>query len=233
MKNDAIFREAYKGYGIEIHQDCSPDSPRNWDNVGILCTSHRQYDLENETKINFSDFSSWGEIRDELVKTHKAIPALIFPLFMLDHSTQHIRFNRDFSDCGDYGRWDSGQIGYIYTTRERLIASLGYPPNFRLTNARIMDIQNILEQEIQTWDDYGNGLVYGFIIRNPEGQDVDSCWGYIGDWEADCLADAKSSVDSHLKNRVNAHVAKLKTLILNRVPLAMRGELLAQAVAKA
>jgi hypothetical protein len=33
---------------------------------------------------------------------------------------------------------------------------------------------------VETWNQYLSGDVYGFIIEDGEGTDVDSCWGFYG-----------------------------------------------------
>jgi hypothetical protein len=38
-----------------------------------------------------------------------------------------------------------------------------------------------LEQEVETYDQYLTGDVYGFVVYDEDGQEVDSCWGFFGD----------------------------------------------------
>ena len=40
-----------------------------------------------------------------------------------------------------------------------------------------------LKDEVEVYDQYIRGDVYGFIIEDLQGNNVDSCWGFYG-WEA-------------------------------------------------
>lgn len=48
MKNEAFHEETYKGCTIRSGQDDSPESPREWDNVGTMVCWHRHYKLGDE-----------------------------------------------------------------------------------------------------------------------------------------------------------------------------------------
>lgn len=39
---------------------------------------------------------------------------------------------------------------------------------------------NALESEANTWGQYGEGDVYGFVISDSENEHLDSCWGFYG-----------------------------------------------------
>jgi hypothetical protein len=59
------------------------------------------------------------------------------------------------------------------------------------------DLQKCLRGEVETYDMYLTGQVYGFIVKDDEGEDLDSCWGYFGDEY--CKQDAESVVEGLLK----------------------------------
>lgn len=75
------------------------------------------------------------------------------------------------------------------------------------------------------------GDVFGYVIQDSEGEDLDSCWGYYGDdFERSGLAEAaKDSADSILAGAAKRKADKLKELIRNRVPLGLRPALLEAA----
>ncbi len=74
----------------------------------------------------------------------------------------------------------------------------------------------IAEAEVQTYDQYLRGEVYGYQID----EDGDSCWGYYG--IEDCLEEAKSTVDWIVKQDMKKHGEQVKSWIKNRVPLIYR-----------
>jgi hypothetical protein len=75
------------------------------------------------------------------------------------------------------------------------------------------------------------GECYGFVIESPDGESLDSCWGFIGsDFEKSGLAEAATeAADSILESAAERRTEKLKELIRNRVPAMYRPALLAEA----
>ena len=97
----------------------------------------------------------------------------ILPVYMLDHSG--LKVNTTGFDCP----WDSGQIGWIYTTKDKL-KELGVSES---------GVINILEAEIRIWSQYLEGDVYFYTkyelkkcdcCQHVEKEIVDSCGGFYG-----------------------------------------------------
>jgi hypothetical protein len=185
--------EIYKGYTIKIQHDELCESPREWDNLGTMICKHRRYDLGDSAASKdfpWYEFSSWQEARNYLLKNMDA--AVVLPLYLYDHSG--ITMNTTGFAC----RWDSGQVGFIYATKEKIRAEYGWK---RLTKKRLQQIQDILDGEVKTYDQYLTGDVYGYTIEK-NGEHIDSCWGYYG--QEDCLNEAKSIIDHYEKKEVAA-----------------------------
>ena len=77
-----------------------------------MCCFHKRYSLGDKHSIDNSQFEDWDEVEEYLIKEEKAI--VILPLYLYDHSGITIS-TAPFS-CN----WDSGQIGFIYTTEKRI-----------------------------------------------------------------------------------------------------------------
>jgi hypothetical protein len=118
--------------------------------------------------------------------------AVVLPLYLYDHSG--ITMNTAGFAC----KWDSGQVGFIYATKEKIREVFGWK---RLTKKRLQQIQDILDGEVKTYDQYLTGDVYGYTIEK-NGEHIDSCWGYYG--QEDCLNEAKSIIDHYEKKEVAA-----------------------------
>lgn len=185
-------------YALKITRDDYVESPRtSYDNAGTMVCWHRKYNLgdnhnyedpmalledlasvvDSEEARNLS--SAYWE--DDSLTEQEYLRKLmeiaedgyhILPLYLYDHSG--ITMNTGGFLCP----WDSGQVGYIYmsydTAREEAI-----------TNPIVY-----LEGEVETYDQYLRGDVYGFEIVElleyedgfiREGDTVDSCWGFYGD----------------------------------------------------
>jgi hypothetical protein len=157
---------------LKIWPDNDSDSPREWDNLGITALFNNRYDLPNEAGLNSEDFSGWAEMEKYIRKELKAIAVL--PVYMLDHSGISIS-TKPFS-CP----WDSGQIGFIYTTAEK-VKEMGI---------KKANIEKALIGEIETYDIYLMGGVWGFTLEEVKtckccNQEVkktlDSVWGFYSE----------------------------------------------------
>lgn len=159
------------GHQLKIIADESPDSPREWDNLGTMVCFHRRYQLgdkhEFDTPEDFREF-----LHDEDI-------AVVLPLYLYDHSGITMSIH-PFS-CS----WDSGQVGWIYVTNETVRGEYG-----NLTPDSIKLAKRILEGEVEAYNQYIRGDIYGFELLAPhncdcdecscEGEHVDSCWGFYG-----------------------------------------------------
>lgn len=164
-KGDEIFQILY---------DECPSSPREWDNLGTIATWHRRHEL--------------GDIQPEC-RPEEFIKDLgenwiILPVYMYDHSA--IALSTGAFGCS----WDSGQVGFIYMSKEKLVFE------------GITEEQAIksLKAEIEIYGQYVNGEVYGYVHLRRKAcgecgqdvdEDIDSCWGFYGSkWEENGLLES-------------------------------------------
>jgi hypothetical protein len=55
------------------------------------------------------------------------------------------------------------------------------------------DALKMAQAMIETADDYLTGNVYGFYVENADGEEIESCGGYFGDYEkSGCLDNARA-----------------------------------------
>ena len=137
----------------EIYVDDIPESPREWDNVGNMVAFHKRYDLGDKTDLKSDMFDNWGDLQKYLFETKKAV--VVLPLYLYDHSGITMK-TTPFGD-----RWDSGQVGFIYTTKEDIKNMLGVK---KVTDAVKKKAEKILKGEVKTYDQYLTGDVYAFKI---------------------------------------------------------------------
>lgn len=143
-----------------IYVDEEPQSPKDWDNLGTLVTWHRRYCFDQDGQKVF------GEPKDFLRRA-KAEKWLFIPVGMVDHSGISL-YEGTTERAGAV--LDSGQVGYLYATRESM-GKIGVHPR---------NVRKVLRQELKTWDDYVTGSVYGYTIETELGEQLDSCWGIYG-----------------------------------------------------
>lgn len=175
--NDTVkFEHEGDQFCLHVQQDDSPMNPRtDWDHPGthMVCW-HRRYNLGDEQPA-----ASPEEFLEELKSTVEEGEIVMLPLYLLDHSGITIS-TRSFNDP-----WDSGQVGWIYTTKDEAIKEIGYGEN----DWRERAIQ-LMEAEVKEYDQYLTGDVYGFTllkkvdVENEDDdsawEEVDSCWGFYG-----------------------------------------------------
>jgi hypothetical protein len=157
----------FGNYNIRVMADSDPESPREWDNLGTMVCWHSRY--------NLGDVDGNREYESPEAFLEEIGDAIVLPLYLYDHSG--ITMNTTGFSCP----WDSGQVGFIYITLDKVRKEYGWK---KITKKRREQIEKYLTGEVETYDMYLRGEVYGFnITRNDEdGEevDIDSCWGFYG-----------------------------------------------------
>jgi hypothetical protein len=174
--------ETKENMTLEIVNDEDPMNPRTeFDHVGKMVCFHGHYDLGD--KHNFADpdeFHESSDFKNAVVK---------LPLYLLDHSGISMSTG-SFNDP-----WDSGQVGYILMSREAALENWGKK---RLTKKVLELAKKCLEAEVEEYNQYLTGDVYGYIVKDADGEQVDSCWGFYGFEYA--KEEGKSALDSSLES---------------------------------
>jgi hypothetical protein len=155
-----------------------------WHRRYRLGDSH-QFDSPEAFLRDLAGVSDQSDLSMEQLRERAARKAILLPVFLYDHS------GLAMNTIGFHCPWDSGQVGYVYVTREA--AQKEYAAK-RVTKALRSKAEDILRGEIVSCDAYLAGRVYGYIIER-DGEEVDACWGFFGDYELDCLSEARAFVD--------------------------------------
>jgi hypothetical protein len=154
----------YKGHNIRIFEsEVSDESPREYDPLGTMLTFHRNVNwTDHEAEgINPKDFEGWEELKQHLIKRHKAVVCL--PIYLLDRSGHSISVKPFVGHS-----MDSGQLGFIYVTRQGMLKHQNFK---RLTKKLIDEAEQQLIGEVETLDQWMRGEAYGFVIDPQEDDD--------------------------------------------------------------
>lgn len=187
---DAIAIETRNGLTIKIYQDEDCQNPRrDYDPFGHMICFHRRYDLGDKHSMSMDELKEIVERKD----------VVALPLFLYDHSgiTMSTGSFRD--------PWDSGQVGYIYITFKEILENWS---GKRMTPSLRQKAIDSLQAHVKEYDDYLTGNVYGYVIEDKDGNELDSCWGYIGDYDGKdygALAEARSQVNAMTNNGTTDH----------------------------
>ena len=153
---------------VKVSNEYYADNPRNWDNFSKMVCSHRRYDIGDSHNINFKDFNSWSEVEEHLIKKHGA--KVILPVYMYDHG------GIDLSHTPYSCSWDSGQVGFIYATKESIKKEYG-----RMTKKVLDKVEQVLISKLEVYSYYVSGEVYLielFEKGSDECYDSTSIYGY-------------------------------------------------------
>lgn len=170
-------------FTVRIRQDPDSMSPRECDNLGKIVHWHRRYDLGERVSPDWEPPEG----------------AFVLPVYMIDHSG--IALNTEGFGCP----WDSGQVGWIYVTREDAAEAFGWNVPLRMTAKRKNTVTDALRAEIKVYSQYLSGECFGFEIEGTDGSQ-DSCWGFIGEdgTLSAMIGTAVGRFDPYRETKINA-----------------------------
>lgn len=176
----------YRGYRIEIVPDDYPEGPREWDNIWSLYCFHQRYIIGDKHDYRESYFHDWDEFENAIKEDFDVIA--IHPLSLYDHGgTTLFR--------GVHRGWDNSRVGFAFVTRDKL----EWFDKERPFEEVLELMENNLDTELETYNQWANGEVYGYQVKDEYGEFVDSCYGHYGmDY---CIECAKETVDSIRQER--------------------------------
>ena len=223
-RNDIYKRERQGDLELRILYDQNPESPREWDNVSqLVCWNSRyslgdKHDYTSPRDIEIPDYvelrreftakerkkygldypgkgaasQDWAEFGTALciARIERDLDSVYrLPLNLYDHSG--ITISTGSFSCP----WDSGQVGWVFAPRKRIRACFGWT---KMTPARLERVKEALEQDVETYDQYLRGDVYGYEAvkykkcggcGHEEAEHVDSCRGFLGELNRARLAE--------------------------------------------
>lgn len=166
------------GLTVHIEPDDNDTNPRTeWDHVGTMACWHSRYRLGDEQPsyppdefftrlMQGREFDKGRDVPDDINPDHVARYIdkhfHVLPLYLYDHS------GLTMNTSGFYCPWDSGQVGWIYMSKEKA------------EKERLSDPLAFLRSEVAEYDQYLTGDVWGYTITDSDGHHLDSCWGFFG-----------------------------------------------------
>jgi len=143
------------GNTLEIYRDDHGESPREWDNLSTMYCWHRRYTL-GDTQADLPDDMDVATIMINIYAYTKGGISIATHPFM----------------C----QWDSGQLGIAIVTPEEVIANYG-----DFSQESQQKAIKCIESEVEVYNYYLQGEVYGYSLKDSEGEEIDSCFGFYGD----------------------------------------------------
>lgn len=184
--------EKYKGYIVRVLTDDDPQDPRDWDNLGTMYCFHPRYILGDPHNTDIEGIKKYVEKEN----------VLSLPLYLYDHSGISMSTGRNYPfNC----RWDSMQVGYITAHYGTIRQEFAFQD---ITDEILKKAEDILKSEVETYNKFLMGMVYGYCIYREEKCDEcgneeeileESCWGFFEEPE-EIMKEAKNLVD-HMEKK--------------------------------
>ena len=133
---------------------CDCQSPRiMYDNLGMFLRFHRSHGLigdeimpVDEYYLDHNEFNGWDEMEDYIWKYFD--PAVVLRVYMYSHS------GKTFNTTGFSSSWDSGQVGFIFASKEAVRKEYGMK---RVTKKITELTRKVLVAEIEDYDRWIRG----------------------------------------------------------------------------
>lgn len=218
-----VHEEKYNGKTIKIvHDSDIIENPREWENHTVMACFHSRYNLGDKTGKRdleelitdlWLEHASNDELRDKIKQDHGK--------FTLSHAKGLINSGSTWKDRFEYYyRYEKNIVDnkidlpkcitwnflYLYDHSGITISMTPFSCIFDSGIVGIIymvddpknpmayeDQYKIMKQEVKTYDDYLTGNCYGFQIYDETGKEIDSCYGFLGDYEY-CLEEARSQI---------------------------------------
>lgn len=168
-------------YTVKVVRDDNPISPREDDNLGKMVCFHKRYNLGDKHDYNFHNYDSWDKMKSSIIRDENV--SVILPLYLYDHSG--ITMNTTGFSCP----WDSGQVGFVFVSKNDVHKEYGVK---RISKKLREKVTKLLIGEVDTYDKYLTGDVYGYEITDENDDVIESCWGFYD--ENECLTEGLSFV---------------------------------------
>lgn len=222
MSYDSLIETEVVGdFLVELHYDSDgANNPREWDTLGTITQCARMRNFE----ITDKGASWYSRDADMLKEYFKDNTVFALPLDICHYGANGVRIRVGEFDPSYEWADLSTIDGFIYVEADKIMKeySLSDPETAMMHATMVTEhvydesvppklvtcsIAQVLKGEIETYVSYLNGEVYGYIVRKAvrdedgeidkddrSGEEVDSCWGFVGDRDY-CFAEGRSQAE--------------------------------------
>lgn len=193
--------EVVEGYVLRTYVEEYVDDyndPRKMDgNLGVMIVDYRGYTFGDGTPSEVT-----GRSQDEFSSLEAHVrwlrlalgATVVLPLYVLDHSG--ISMSAGGSLAANYMKqaymgMDTSMCGFIYDTPETREKTCMHVES---------EIEDGLRGEVEIYNEYLTGQVFGFEILSPEGEHLEGCSGFLGDGAKYALDEGQSQFGHVLRD---------------------------------
>jgi hypothetical protein len=192
-------------FSLSIMEDSYPENPRkSFDNAfSLFILGKYQFwgDDWHESCSMLKKATNIQEAEDIIRENFNVV--IMLPVYVYQHSGTLVSTER-FACL-----WDSGQIGFTFATREQVKE---IRPDWKLlTKSRKEEIKSMLLSEFDMFKKYIEGDVYGFVITDQDGVEIDDCWGFFGQELAKEEGESQLKILTEYTEKVQNEINQNKT----------------------
>ncbi|CAB5237911.1 hypothetical protein UFOVP142_2 [uncultured Caudovirales phage] len=168
----------YNGLTIEIHHDPDSESPRQWGCYeSTMHSLNKRYGpFEDGVCVEFKEqmecMADWAVklrgIRPDEIPFKHIMRIVNKHYICLPYTRMHD--GETFAGDSIVSADDDGADGVIFIKRTEALKAFS---SFENAVAA-------LKAEVEEYGQWASGNVYGYIVKDEEGEEVDSCWGFYG-----------------------------------------------------
>lgn len=167
---------------VKIIQDPDTESPIDRGDKSVIFVS-----LDRRSTLK----PDWANEPEDITAYAKENKMWEIPLFKYEHSGVIYRVGESNPfTCP----WDSGRVGSI------LLAKSEWKKE-----AEAFKYASAFCEEVTDWC---NGNTWGYVVETPDGEEGDSCWGFIGDCDAEYLIEEATAAAKSAAEKYDTKVAR-------------------------
>lgn len=199
----AVETEDYHGYTLRLMRDDTAGNPvTEFTPLGTIVTWvtdtwGRTVQLDGTESIDRDRYGS----PEELLADYRAAGMALYRPFHLDNYGSG-GYSLDVDEPG--APLEEWHTGMIYVTRKTMLDEYGKGRRARITAKARSLASAYLKAEMREYAAWLGGEVYGYAVTAPDGEDVDSCWGYYGEDDY-AMEEARRAADRHMAERAEKH----------------------------
>lgn len=221
MKSDVIDEKVvwspYGDWTVRVYSDSDAQSPREEPLGKIVMAKRacRHYDVA-DTEID----EEYSDIYDEFKSYQTEDQAFCLPLYGYEtqFGYQFEVLEADAFEDGDRRRKPNGFVA-VYPKTTMKWFQLNSIDSAVLFAATLPDVRDTIIGEMETYNEFLRGEVYGYVIESPlnfdDGDEYErSCWGFMGGANFDdgrkmtaveyCMHEGVHAVEAEVRNRIKS-----------------------------
>lgn len=165
---EAILTKEVRGYTCKVLYDDDPMSPNDWDTLGTIYANSRRDNPQGHTMDEIMVETGVGDDEMQIDTNY-----LFVRIYAYEHSGIALHSCRGPRRCG----WDERLFGVMAVHKDKAAEEFGDLKNVE----NYEKVMKCLEGEVEAWDRYYQGEVYGYEVLDEDECVVDSCWGFYCD----------------------------------------------------